>query len=153
MRCVRQRTYFDICKCNVLPLTSGAGQKMTLPWKERQWYLVRIDATKPPTIRASNNAFRSVLLQAHLGGANSKGCQVYRTGDDNIGHSYFFSREAAQHYEELIKLWGGVGVPEPTNLQNMERVISLTTLCPDGPIPQGQPTRTVFVHTDELRGS
>ena len=126
---------------------------MSHPWKDRQWYLVRIDAARHPTIRASNNAFRSVLLHAYLDGADPRGCHVYRTGDDNIGHSYFFSREAAQHFEELIKLWGGVGVPEPTNLQNMERVISLTTLCQDGRMPQGQPTRTVFVHADEPRGS
>ena len=123
MRCVQDRTEGNTYVRNHLCLRLGAEQKMSHPWKDRQWYLVRIDAARHPTIRASNNAFRSVLLHAYLDGADPRGCHVYRTGDDNIGHSYFFSREAAQHFEALIKLWQGVGVPEPTNPKHMERMI------------------------------
>jgi hypothetical protein len=104
------------------PFRDVDRKSMTMP-AVRQWYLVRIDAPRHPTVHASNCAFHSVLLDAYHDKGDPKGCHVYRIGNDITGFSYFFSPEAAQQFEALIKLWQGVGVSEPTNLQNMKCVI------------------------------
>jgi hypothetical protein len=107
---------------SVPPFRSVAGNSIAIP-AVRQWYLVRIDHPQHPTIRASNAAFRSVLLSAYHDMVHPEGCHVYSMGDDFTGYSYFFSREAARQFEALIKLWQGIGVAEPTNLQSMQNVI------------------------------
>ena len=107
---------------SVPPFRSVAEKSMPTP-AVRQWYLVRIDHPQHPTIRASNGAFHSVLLDAYHDTVHTEGCHVYSMGDEITGYSYFFSPEAAQQFAALIKLWQGVGVAEPTHLQNMQSVI------------------------------
>ena len=106
----------------VPPFPGVAGKSMNIP-AVRQWYLVRIDHPQHPIIRASNGAFHSVLLDAYHDMVHTEGCHVYSMGDEITGYSYFFSPEAAQQFEALIKLWQRVGVAEPTNLLNMKSVI------------------------------
>ncbi len=50
-------------------------------------------------------------------------CRVYRTGDEFQGYNYFFSPQAAVTFEGVIRIWKGVGVSEPTNVQQMKVII------------------------------
>lgn len=106
-----------------VPFFRNVAGKNTPISAVRQWYLVRIDHPQHPTIRACNGAFHSVLLDAYHDMVHTENCHVHSMGDEISGYSYFFSSEAAQQFEALIKLWQGVGVAEPTNLENMLSVI------------------------------
>ncbi|HEX7811338.1 MAG TPA: hypothetical protein VF460_05475 [Burkholderiales bacterium] len=89
--------------------------------QERQWYYVHIE--HPRLTSTINAAFLSVLVDAYRDFGQPKNYRVYRTGGNETGFSYFFSPEAATLFTTLVALWGGVGVSEPTNLQNMERIL------------------------------
>jgi hypothetical protein len=98
------------------------GEQSMSASDDRQWYHVFID--HPRIVDAINVTFHSLLIETHRQVSQPTTYRVYRTGNATTGYSYFFCPEAGHVFKSLITLWGGVGVSEPTNVQNMERLIS-----------------------------
>jgi len=88
--------------------------------ESRQWYFVSIDAERPPSARAVYTAFETLLVEEFNAAGRPPNCRVYRKGDQFQGFSYFFSPPAAVAFEVLIRIWNGVGVSEPSNLQHLK---------------------------------
>jgi len=100
-------------------LVLGRGAKKTV--EPQQWYFVNID--HPRSVRAVNTAFETLLAEEYAALGRPENCRVYRRSDEFQGYSYFFSPQAGITFEPLIRIWKGVGVSEPTNVQQMKIVI------------------------------
>ena len=86
-----------------------------------QWYCVYLDPTR--RVRAVMAAFQTLLVEEYVALGRPENCRVYRRGNDADGYSYFFSPVAAEKLDAMLKVWQGISVSEPTNLQNMVIII------------------------------
>src|SRR5258706_14793807 len=102
-------------------LVLGRGAKKTVDLQ--QWFFVNIDWKHPQSSRAVSMAFETLLVDEFGVLGRPKNCRVYRRGDEFQGFSYFFSPSAVIAFGPLVRIWRGVGVSEPTNLQQMKIII------------------------------
>jgi hypothetical protein len=89
----------------------------------QRWYFVHIDWKHPPSSRAVSLAFDTLLVDEFSALGRPKNCRIYRKGDEFQGFSYFFSPQAVAAFGPIVRIWKGVGVSEPTNLQQMKLII------------------------------
>jgi hypothetical protein len=68
-------------------------------------------------------AFQTLLVEEYVALGRPENCRVYRRGSDLEGYSFFFSPVAAEKLDAMLKVWQGISVSEPTNLQNMVIII------------------------------
>jgi len=88
-----------------------------------QWYFIHIDWKHAKSSRAVSKAFETVLVDELSVLERPTDCPVYRKGDEFQGFTYFFSPGAAIAFAPLVQIWKGVGVSEPTNLQQMKLIV------------------------------
>jgi hypothetical protein len=94
---------------------------MEPPQENSQWYCVYLDPTR--RARAAMVAFQTLLVEEYVAVGRPENCRVYRRGNEVEGCSFFFSPIAAEKLSAMLKIWKGIGVSEPTNLQNMAIII------------------------------
>jgi hypothetical protein len=86
-----------------------------------QWYCVYLDPTR--RVRAVMNAFQTLLVEEYVALGRPENCRVYRRGSDIEGYTFFFSPIAAVKLDAMLKIWKGIGISEPTNLQQMDIIV------------------------------
>lgn len=86
------------------------------------WFCVHIEDLHRS--QAVNTTFRKMLIDEYRANGEPLDWRVYLRADPDGSYSYFFSPGAAKALKAFLSFWEGVGCPEPTNLHQMEVVLS-----------------------------
>ena len=86
------------------------------------WYCIHIEDVH--LTHAVNTTFRKMLTDEYRANGEPLDWRVYLRTDPDRSYSYFFSPGAAGALKAFMRFWGGVGCSEPTNLHQMEVILS-----------------------------